>query len=427
MTAYHVFNIGSPHNSEWWAQNLDRGVITAGFDGEPGDRGEVILRDMDEGDWIIAYANGHGYVGAGKVQGVETYQLHSTLPVGSLSDHHHEREVAWLYFVEDIANAITLLEARRQQPRQTKERESNEDIANHIIALLQERRAGPLLITHGGGTGKYDRLRWEIARDAVLAFGRPAKVSEIREVILAQHPDYNTANLRPDLSKLSVNCRTRVHYQSSSVGRLTDTGSPYDCLFKTKDNGNVRYERYEVAHHGVWALEFDAGGRGSVSGPVMNPMAKALVEAVRWAESESLPAIDSTYDGRVWALTAVVQRRGQPAFRANLLSAYGNICAVTGCDAVEVLEAAHIIPYRGDHSNRVDNGLLLRADIHTLFDLGQLWIDPDTATVQLKTALRASAYGALHGTQLRLPSDSSHHPKREHLLDHMLVATSGVL
>jgi hypothetical protein len=48
-TAYHVFNIGAPNTTAWWQENLDRGVITAGWDGDPGHRGEVVLRDMDLG------------------------------------------------------------------------------------------------------------------------------------------------------------------------------------------------------------------------------------------------------------------------------------------------------------------------------------------------------------------------------------------
>ena len=42
---------------------------------------------------------------------------------------------------------------------------------------------------------------------------------------------------------------------------------------------------------------------------------------------------------------------------------------MTGCDVVQALDAAHISPYLGDQSNHVTNGVLLRADIHTLFDL----------------------------------------------------------
>ena len=80
-------------------------------------------------------------------------------------------------------------------------------------------------------------------------------------------------------------------------------------------------------------------------------------------------------DGRERAIGAIVRRRGQPAFRRALLEAYHERCAVTGCDAPEALEAAHVVPYRGVATNHPANGLLLRADLHALFDLGLIAVD----------------------------------------------------
>ena len=74
---------------------------------------------------------------------------------------------------------------------------------------------------------------------------------------------------------------------------------------------------------------------------------------------------------------AIKTRRGQPDFRRRLLDAYGCKCAVTGCKIRSVLEAAHIIPHADGTDYEVDNGLPLRADIHTLFDLLLLTVSPD--------------------------------------------------
>ena len=70
-----------------------------------------------------------------------------------------------------------------------------------------------------------------------------------------------------------------------------------------------------------------------------------------------------------------MRRRGQSVFRKQLLAAYNGQCAITRCDVEDVLEAAHIISYKGEETNHIGNGLLLRADIHTLFDLGLLAVD----------------------------------------------------
>ena len=117
------------------------------------------------------------------------------------------------------------------------------------------------------------------------------------------------------------------------------------------------------------------------------------------------PAYDpaSAANERERAMRAICIRRGQPAFRAALLAAYGGRCAVTGCDVQDVLEAAHISPYSGPSSDHVCNGLLLRADIHTLFDCGLLAFHPETRQVVLADSLRGSDYADLAGQALREP------------------------
>lgn len=73
---------------------------------------------------------------------------------------------------------------------------------------------------------------------------------------------------------------------------------------------------------------------------------------------------------------------------------------VTGCTILDLLEAAHIVPYRGDEYNDSQNGLLLRADIHTLFDLNLIWIEPETLRVRLDARLMDSEYAVLEGKAL---------------------------
>jgi hypothetical protein len=110
-------------------------------------------------------------------------------------------------------------------------------------------------------------------------------------------------------------------------------------------------------------------------------------------------------DARKRILTAIVSRQGQGAFREQLLAAYRQSCAVTGCDVVEVLEAAHIFAYRGPKTNHVTNGLLLRADIHTLFDLRLLAVHPTDHRLVVSRRLKGTAYDALDGQIIRLPAN----------------------
>lgn len=107
-------------------------------------------------------------------------------------------------------------------------------------------------------------------------------------------------------------------------------------------------------------------------------------------------------------------RRGQPKFRKNLLALYGGRCAVSGWGPESVLEAAHILLHAHSGLNRSENGILLRADLHGLFDDGLLKIDPDTLTVVLDLSLRDTPYWPLNGAALRPRRDGSH-PSREYL------------
>ncbi|MEO8538121.1 MAG: HNH endonuclease [bacterium] len=126
-------------------------------------------------------------------------------------------------------------------------------------------------------------------------------------------------------------------------------------------------------------------------------------------------------DQRRRAETVAVQREGQGAFRLRLLNAYGH-CAVTGEHAVPVLEAAHITPYLGPRSNHLQNGLILRSDLHRLYDAGYVTVTPDlhfAVSGKLREEFEnGKAYYAMDGQRLTVPADSRAQPSRSALLWH---------
>ena len=119
----------------------------------------------------------------------------------------------------------------------------------------------------------------------------------------------------------------------------------------------------------------------------------------------------------------VVARQGQPEFRRRLIEAYVGQCAVTGCIVVEVLQAAHIAPYDGLPTNTVTNGLLLRADVHDLFDRGLLWVT-DTMRIGVDKRLDGSDYAAFRGKKLKLPVLKHEHPDGDKLRQHRISIAS---
>lgn len=116
-------------------------------------------------------------------------------------------------------------------------------------------------------------------------------------------------------------------------------------------------------------------------------------------------------------LREIDQRRGQPAFRGKLLAAYGRKCAITGEAAEDVLEAAHIDPYSETGCNNLSNGLLLRADLHTLFDLHLLAVDPK-GRIEVSPKLRSTSYATLTGVSLAVPADPRAKPDPRRLARH---------
>lgn len=120
------------------------------------------------------------------------------------------------------------------------------------------------------------------------------------------------------------------------------------------------------------------------------------------------------------ALRLVKARQGQPQFRNALLAAYESRCAITGCAVEPALEAAHIQPYSQDGASHVKNGLLLRADIHTLFDFHFIAIDPDDGMrIHVHRDLLAS-YSDFSSKTLTLPHNAALAPDPNLLRDHFM-------
>lgn len=147
----------------------------------------------------------------------------------------------------------------------------------------------------------------------------------------------------------------------------------------------------------------------------------AVLERLRLRHVAEPPADRASR--RAW----VEQRLGQGTFRTRVTDAYGRRCAVTGERTLPVLEAAHIKPYAQQGPNRVDNGLLLRSDLHRLFDRGLVTIEPERLTFQVSERIRheyqnGRVYYDLAGRPLRvLPERPDEQPNRAFLEHHRSV------
>ncbi len=111
---------------------------------------------------------------------------------------------------------------------------------------------------------------------------------------------------------------------------------------------------------------------------------------------------DANRSRRERVLREIGARRGQSGFRNRLIRQYSGRCCISGCGITEALEAAHIRPYVTPYDNHSENGLLLRADIHTLFDLDLIGIKPDSLQICINEELRGSEYEHLEKKILRI-------------------------
>lgn len=178
--------------------------------------------------------------------------------------------------------------------------------------------------------------------------------------------------------------------------------------------GNIRPKGIFSSYTGIAVASSKLITAFSVPGPTR-------LEEYQIQEEEELPeAFDpkDLSDGRRRIIAAVIRRLGQQAFRRKLISAYAAQCAVTRCKTLWVLEAAHITPYRGIRTNAVPNGLLLRADVHTLFDLALISIEPSKLVVRVSKLLEGSPYEGFDGRRPTLPTKAALHPSHAALEEH---------
>ncbi len=116
------------------------------------------------------------------------------------------------------------------------------------------------------------------------------------------------------------------------------------------------------------------------------------------------------------------QRLGQRSFQAVVLNAYHQRCAITGCKIRPVLQAAHIRPLPQGGEHRLDNGILLRSDVHTLYDRGYLAIDPKyrlLASPHLREFDNDNQYNRRIGNRVIIPDRPQDRPNREFLEWHL--------
>jgi putative restriction endonuclease len=173
-----------------------------------------------------------------------------------------------------------------------------------------------------------------------------------------------------------------------------------------------------------WSPNIVQGKSYDSEEPEGRALLAALAAAVATAEDGTTERSDSNIDSPRYGAEYLMRGRlGQGAFRVLVTDAYKRQCAITGERTLPVLEAAHIRPYAFQGPHRVSNGLLLRSDLHTLFDRGYLTVTPELR-IEVSRHLKehwenGREYYAHHGKLLAVtPPNASDRPSREFLQWH---------
>lgn len=209
-----------------------------------------------------------------------------------------------------------------------------------------------------------------------------------------------------------LNARIVAYRKKNNIDELPNIG----CIILTEPFFLKREDWIPAPED--WGNSIVRGKTYSTDNPIGASLFAAVQDRLASPEYQSatLPAPNAELPRYATSLTK--HRLGQGGFRVSVTDAYQRRCAISGEKTLPVLEAAHIQPYASEGPHTLQNGLLLRSDIHTLFDSGYLTITPELK-VEVSQRLHndygnGRDYYKFHGEKLIiLPASVTDYPARE--------------
>jgi hypothetical protein len=293
---------------------------------------------------------------------------------------------------------------------------------------------------HGGNSGYDDQAdvyySWDstVANAANVRAGDPVAIWDKRRLIgisvvedIESHADEKTLYSCPDVScgrssikprKKKVprfrcnDCRLEFDRPAARVVSVTAYQSRHDAAWTSLDGLIVGSELRELcvspkSQLSMRALDWSAFSSEATARGAGRAIERVVRRAPDLARERSHGIAVEFPQGHAEAVVRV--RRGQRAFRENLLTSFGEVCAFTGTAPARALEAGHLYSYAslGEHHNH--GGLLLRRDVHRLFDDGSLAVNPSTLKVDVSDELAPySQYASLHDRALKVDLKKGH-------------------
>jgi hypothetical protein len=211
---------------------------------------------------------------------------------------------------------------------------------------------------------------------------------------------------------------SRPNFEKGIVALAISDDAVGDRAAALRDRVSEICRKHGVAVQGDGRYTWPAIGFTSVAA------GKQIVQEVTdFLLGQEPPALDPESTADETVLRAIKERRGQDEFRQRLIAVYRGRCVISNCGIVEALEAAHIVPHSVDGGYGSSNGLLMRSDIHTLFDLHLLSVCPDTFVVTVNPRLKPE-YSQFDNQTLPTPTMLTDRPDRAGLARHHVIYQS---
>ena len=281
---------------------------------------------------------------------------------------------------------------------------------------------------HGGNDGYTDEpesyYEWD---DTVPNHG---SVSEGDAIVLWNKTELLGASL---ISGIDISVARKSIHKCPLCGRAgfkaRATLSPrykcYKCkgVFENPVTSDRRVTRYRSHHEAAWVDLRDALSAAELRSLCVKPRSQLSLRPLQWNDFVDSLATSASVDRQALGLLEDVKRSiacghkvamvrvriGQAAFREDLLTQFGNECAFSGPCPPAALEACHLYSYARHGLHHSDGGLLLRSDLHTLFDLGLIAIEPTTRRISVDKSLRSySGYWNLDGVAPKVNLSPGH-------------------
>jgi len=205
---------------------------------------------------------------------------------------------------------------------------------------------------------------------------------------------------------MSVGNRDLLITHDQFASALADASAMSDEALKKVSGGSIA-RSYFVRHDGrLMSLKAVTRLAYVRSGQVWNDLQSELVARRLRSAFDILHITATTERERLERQREIAERWARPKqakFREKLLELYQGQCAISGCTVLEAIDAAHVVGVDGAGEDVNSNGLILRADLHRIFDRHLLAIDPKSGAVRFHSSCMSN-YAAFEGQVIQLPA-----------------------